>query len=336
MRLWQTLLASLALGLGCLYLILPETFDPETLRTLSVLGVSQLGLLVAVLALRWLVGGWRTMLLVRFSGASLTLWGGVRAHLVGVFASVVTPSGGGNAVGLSWFLTRYGVPLQNAVIASLLIAVLDMVFFAWSVPAAFWYLARAGTPLPVAGLGGFVAVFAVAVFTLSLLLTFRLQLFIRGVGAVFRLPGLRRFAAKAGGFLVNLETASHTFARAPWPVHLGLHGCTALFWLVNFAFLNAVAAALGLGAPQLELLASYTLIHAFAFVVPTPGASGYMEGALSLALAGHATPQAVSSTVIVWRTLSYYLYFVLGPLISGRALVRRAKAETLGSSGQSE
>jgi len=331
---WQTLLVSLALGLGCLYLVLPETFDRETLRTLAVLGAPQLLLLVAVLALRWLVGGWRTALLVHFSGAPLTLWGGVRAHLVGVFASVVTPSGGGNAVGLSWYLTRCGVPLQNAVIASLLIAVLDMTFFAWSVPVAFLYLLQAGTPLPVAGLGWLVAVFAVAILTLSLLLTFRLKLFIGGVGALFRLPGLRRFAAKTTGFLENLETASHTFARAPWPVHLGLHSCTALFWVVNLVFLNAVAASLRLGVPQLELLASYTLIHAFAFAIPTPGASGYMEGALSLALAGRATPQAVSTTVIVWRSLSYYLYFILGPLISGRALVKGVAEKTLNRSGR--
>ena len=110
-------------------------------------------------------------------------------------------------------------------------------------------------------------------------------------------------------------------------MHIGLHACTALFWLVSFAFLNAVAFTLGLGVPQLELLALRTLIHAFAFAIPTPGASGYMEGALSLALAGRATPQLISTTVLVWRSLSYYLYFVLGPLISGRALMQRTTAE---------
>ena len=139
-KLWQTLLISLFLGLGSLYLILPETFQWETVRTLAVLGLPQLTLLVGVLALRWLVGGWRTALLVRLSGASLSLWQGVRAHVVGLFASVITPAGGGNALGLTWLLTRYSVPLQNAVITSVLVTVLDMAFFAWSVPAAFLYL----------------------------------------------------------------------------------------------------------------------------------------------------------------------------------------------------
>ena len=112
--------------------------------------------------------------------------------------------------------------------------------------------------------------------------------------------------------------------------------CTALFWVVSFSFLNAVAFTLSLGVPQLELLALRTLIHAFAFAVPTPGASGYMEGALSLALAGRATPQLISTTVIVWRSLTYYLYFILGPLISGRALAKRAEVSAFSKSGQSE
>ncbi len=335
-KLWQTLLLSLVLGLGSLYLILPETFQWETVRTLAVLGLPQLTLLVGVLALRWLVGGWRTALLVRLSGASLSLWQGVRAHVVGLFASVITPAGGGNALGLTWLLTRYSVPLQNAVITSVLVTVLDMAFFAWSVPAAFLYLTEVGTSLPLAGLGWLVALFSAIVFALSFLLTFRLQLFIRGVRALFRLPGLRRYAERANGFLENLQSASCTFAKEPWYVHLGLHICTALFWVVSFSFLNAVAFTLSLGVPQLELLALRTLIHAFAFAVPTPGASGYMEGALSLALAGRATPQLISTTVIVWRSLTYYLYFILGPLISGRALAKRAEVSAFSKSGQSE
>ncbi len=322
-RFWQTLLISLFLGLGSLYLILPETFQWETLRTLGTLGIPQLALLVSVLALRWLVGGWRTALLVRLSGASLSLWQGVRAHVVGIFASVITPAGGGNALGVTWLLTRYNVPLQNAVMTSVLVTVLDMAFFAWGVPVAFLYLLHVGTSLPLAGLGWLVALFSTVVFSLSFLVTFRLRLFIKGVRALFRLPGLRRYAERISTFLTNLESASRTFARAPWYVHLAMHACSALFWVVSFAFLNAVALALQLGVPQLELLAIRTLIHAFAFAVPTPGASGYMEGALSLALAGRATPQLVSTTVLVWRSLTYYLYFVLGPLISGRALTKR-------------
>ncbi len=334
-RLAQTAFLSLALGLGSLYLVLPETFSASTLRSLARLGVSQLVLLTAVLVLRWLVGGWRTALLVRFSGASLTLWQGIRSHLVGTFASVVTPTEGGNAVGLTWLLTRYQVPLQNAVITSVLVTVLDMAFFSWSVPVAFLYLVHAGTTLPLAGLGWLVALFSVTVLALSLLLTFRLRLLIYAIRALFRAPGLRRYAERVRGFLFNLETASRTFAHAPWYAHLGLHACTALFWVVDFSLLLAVAAALRLGVAPLELLAIRTLIHAFAFAIPTPGASGYVEGALLFALAGRATPQAISTTVIVWRSLSYYLYFIVGPLIGGRALAKTA-AGLFSKSGQSE
>ncbi len=326
MRIWQTLLLSLLLGIGSLYFLVPETFQLETLRTLLTLGLPQLALLLGVLALRWAIGGWRTALLVRLSGASLSTWQGIRVHVVGIFASVITPAGGGNALGVTWLLTRYNVPLQNAVITSVLVTVLDMAFFAWSVPAAFLYLTQVGTSLPLAGLGWLVMLFSAVVFSLSFLLAFRLRLFIKLMRALFRLPGLRRYAEKVGGFLADLETASRTFAKEPLYVHLGLHICSALFWVSSFAFLVAVGLSLGLDVPPLELLALHTLIHAFAFAVPTPGASGYMEGALSLALAGRATPQLVSTTVIVWRSLSYYLYFVLGPLISGRALTKRAAA----------
>lgn len=323
-KLWRSLLVSLVLGLGSLYLVLPETFQLETLWALTQLGAPQLALLLGVLALRWLVGGGRTVLLTRLGGTPLSLSQGVRAYVVGLFASVITPAGGGAAVGLSWLLTRYGVPLQHAVLTSVLITVLDMTFFAWSVPAAFLYLSNVGTALPLAGLGWFVGLFSAAILTLSFLMIFRLAWLTGSVRALCRLPGLRRYQERIGHFLVDLEAASRAFARVPWHVHLGLHAYTALFWAVSFGFLNVAAFALGLGVPQLELLSLHTLIHAFAFLIPTPGASGYMEGALSLALAGRADPQMISGTVIVWRSLSYYLYFVLGPLISGRALMKGA------------
>ena len=92
-------------------------------------------------------------------------------------------------------------------------------------------------------------------------------------------------------FLQQLEEASVLFVQTPWHVHIKLHAVSALFWCVRFAVFNAAAVAVGLVVGQLELLAAHDIIHALAFLVPTPGASGYVEAAFGWLLAGLANPE---------------------------------------------
>jgi len=325
-RFWQILGLSLLLSGGALAWLLPSAFTPESWQYLVRVPVWGIALLLSALSLYWFCGGLRTAVLTRLTGAELSVSQGVRCHLMGTFSSVITPAGGGNALGVTWLLHHYGVALPRAVLVNVLITVTDMSFFAWSVPLAVVWLAKRGVQLPIDNPSWWVAGFAAVAFSASLLLSFRLYWLTAVVRRGLRWRGLLRWRRLARwrkgvlGFLEQLEQASALFARTPWRMHLQLHALSALFWVVRFMVFNAAAVAVGLAAGQLELLAAHDVIHALAFLMPTPGASGYVEAAFGWLLKSFTDPERLAATVILWRLVSYYLYFLVGPFIGSSVL----------------
>jgi uncharacterized protein (TIRG00374 family) len=325
-RFWQILGLSLLLSGGALAWLLPSAFTPESWQYLVRVPVWGIALLLLALSVRWLCGGYRTAVLARLTGAQLSISQGVRCHMMGTFSSVITPAGGGNALGMTWLLHHYGVALPRAVLVNVLVIVTDMSFFAWSVPLSVLWLAERGVQLPIENPLWWVAGFAVVAFSASLLLSFRLHWLTAVVRYGLHWRGLLRWRRLAGwrkgvlAFLEQLEQASALFARTPRRVHVQLHALSALFWLVRFAVFNAAAVAVGLAAGQLELIAAHDIIHALAFLMPTPGASGYVEAAFGWLLSSLADPERLAATVILWRLVSYYLYFLIGPFIGSSVL----------------
>lgn len=325
-RFWQILGLSLLLSGGALAWLLPSAFTAESWQRLAQVPVWGIALLLTALGARWFCGGWRTAVLARLTGGQLSVRQGVRCHMMGTFSSVITPAGGGNALGMTWLLHHYGVALPRAVLVNVLVTVTDMSFFAWSVPLAVLWLAKRGVQLPIENSSWWVAGFAIGAFLASLLLSFRLHWLTAVVRRIVCWRGLLRWRRVARwrkgalAFLEQLEQASALFARTPQRVHLQLYALSALFWMVRFAVFNAAATAVGLAAGQLELLAAHDIIHALAFVMPTPGASGYVEAAFGWLLASLADPERLAATVILWRLVDYYLYFVVGPFIGSSVL----------------
>ena len=321
-RVWGALLLSLALGLGSLWLVLPDAFDASVWRAFRNLRWGYLGGALGTILVWWGVSGWRMALLARAAGSRLTLAQGVQTHVIGIFSAAVTPSGGGNAVGVAWLLTRFGVPVERAVVVSVLLAVLDMAFFALAVPTAFLYLLAQGVRLPIDNLGVLIVPFSLAALALSYVLVFRLRYVTAGLKKLLRLPLLSRFEGPLSGFLDNLELASRSFAATPPSLHAGLYALTVLSRGLFFVLLNLSLTAVGLDFGQGAVLALQMIVHAFAFVVPTPGASGYQEAVYSLLLRGGNSADTLGLGIVLWRALTFYLYFLLGPLVGGLALFR--------------
>ncbi len=320
-RVWGALLLSLALGLGSLWLVLPSTFGAGMVGALRTLRWGYLALALGIILAWWGVSGWRMKLLVHTVGSRITLLQGVQTTIIGTFSAAVTPSGGGNAVGIAWLLTRFNVPLQRAVVVSVLLAVLDMSFFALAVPLAFLYLLTQDVRLPIDNLGVLIVPFSLAALALSYLLVFRLRYATTLLKRLLRLPLLSRFEAPLSKFLDDLELASRSFAATPLPLHISLYALTALSRVLFFLVLNAALTAVNLDFSQGAVLALQMIVHAFAFLVPTPGASGYQEAAYSLLLKNGDT-SALSLGIVLWRFLTFYLYFLLGPPVGGLALFR--------------
>lgn len=320
-KLWRALLLSLLFGGLGLYLALPESFDLSLFRQIDTLHWPWLLVLAVVFVCWWFATGWRTAMLARLSGAPITLWQGTRAYLVGVFSAAITPAGSGNVVGIGWMLTRFGLPLERAVAITVSSAVLDMTFFAWSVPLAALYLFSTGRAPPIASLPLLTVLLSVTAFSISYLLVFRLHWLTALVKQLIRLPLLRRLKSRSETFLDNLALAGRTFAAVPWHGHLAVHAVSGLSRIFYLTLLFTILRAIGVQA-DLSVIALQTLVHAFAFLIPTPGGSGYQEGLMSWLLRDQVSPEHLSFAVIAWRFCVFYLYFLIGPLISGVALLK--------------
>jgi uncharacterized protein (TIRG00374 family) len=330
-RLLSALVVSLVLGVASLYLVAPGGLAADALTVVRRLDALSLAGVLVPIVLWWLLSGWRISFLTNGTGSRANLWQGVQTHVLGTFSAVATPAGGGNSIGIIFLLNRFGLPADRAVAVAVMCLVGDLAFFGWAVPAGYLALRLARVRVPLEQFGLLVALISVVALVTSYLLVFRLPVAIRLLRRLAAIRPLRRFHSRTDPFLRDLALAGEHYSRRPWHWHLRFHLLSSGARLPYFAVLNLVLVALLVRADHLVVYAAQVVLHAFAFVVPTPGASGYQEAAITYALRGHVGGRSLATAVILWRIYQHYAYFLIGPLIGGLALVsarsRRAVRE---------
>ena len=327
-RVLLTLASSLllsALGIG---LVVVWTGERESLAQLGSLSLGALLLGLGSLALHYLSGGVRLALLARFCGAPVSLVRGTRAFVLGLFCAALTPSGGGNAPAIALSLRRDGVSGSLALALAIYTSVLDMLFFAWAVPAAALVLALSGSLPPALG---WLSVLATPVcLLLWYALSFEVGRLKRLLLRLFSLPLLKRWQRTSSRFLSQLDETSQFVARQPLKRQLSLQGVTAVLHLALYAIFFFVANDLGLQVTLAETLALLLLVSVTSYVVPTPGSSGYLEVALTYAFAANGDAALVIPAVLAWRAFSFYLSIVIGATLGGGILIREVTARPKG------
>jgi uncharacterized protein (TIRG00374 family) len=327
-RFGQVLLFSLALGLVSLYLVTPNLFTQEIVSAFKRVDLRIFLIAPFTVLGWWLLAGYRTVLLARCTGSRLNLWQAVQTHVVGVFSAVLTPAGGGNSLGLALILMRFGISPENAAAISVMYVVGDMAFFAWALPASLAVLKLSGMSLPIPYLSTLIFILSGLALLGSYLLVFRLSLAIRLLKRVFDFPIFHRLRSRSHLFFQDLELASERFAEESLSWHLGFHLLSGSARLCFYTVLNIVLLALGVTIKQSVVLSIQIIIHSFAFLIPTPGASGYHEATISYALKGEVAANVLATSVILWRFFNHYSYFLLGPLIGGFALLSTTKSQS--------
>jgi uncharacterized protein (TIRG00374 family) len=307
---------SLALGLAGLAFVLWWRGGAVTLTALTALGPATLGLGFALLLLSHLAGALRLSLLALRLGTSLPLQRALRAYLLGVFSAAVTPGGGGHALAIGWVLRRHGMSGEAAWSVAIYPTLLDLLFFAWSLPIAFLVLGSGGQP-EASTFRLATLVVAVCMLLLWYLLAFRLRWLASLTARVFLVRGLRRWHRRAVRFTTRLvQGVGHLSRMRPSTVLL-LQVLTLVLHTSSFLILVVVANALGAQLAPATAVAVMLLVSVVANVVPTPGASGYMEAALALALTRDADPTRIAAAVVTWRAYSHYAALLVGPLLAG-------------------
>jgi uncharacterized protein (TIRG00374 family) len=325
-RLLRPLLISLIFGLLGLGTALVFG-QPEDLLVIRNLSVRTLLWSLLLLAVSFLCGGLRVQLLARTLGYRVRLASAVRSHVLGLFSAAVTPSGSGNAPAIALMLRRDGLTQAHAWSVGLYTGVVDLLFFAWGVPLALLTLKLTGQ-LPDAPwlLAGGLAV-SVLFSVLWYGLAFHLAAVPRLVEGLFRWRPLRRYRGRAERFAETLTETVARLSATTWYQQIILQLLAVGLHVSVFAMFLVIAAELGLTLAALPTLATLFLVFVLSHVVPTPGGSGFLELTLPLLL-NPERPAAVAPAVLVWRLVSFYSVFLLGPSLGGAALARRLGAVT--------
>jgi len=323
----------LSLGLGSLglYLVAGDALlEWETYRIRD----ASVGLLTGCAGAflgAWVSPAVRLSLLCRAVGARLTLYGANLVHVVAMFGGVLTPSNAGVVPATVMGLRRLGVPLGITLGVVVQVMVLDLVFFAWSVPLSLGYLARSGAIALPPGVA-VVAFAAVALAVgLALLLGRRPRLVARALIAVSRLPVLGRMGRPLRRVARDYLRGMRAYLGMSGGRWISLHLVTAAGWISGFCLLWLLLRAYGIGAGLPATLASLSSITLLGHFVPTPGASGFLEAAVGLSV-GAGAGGSVAAALLIWRVALFYGVFLAGP-VAGWLLYRSPPVELRGRAG---
>jgi uncharacterized protein (TIRG00374 family) len=290
---------------------------------------------VGLASLDWIGGGLRVWIITRHVYPGVTMQGAVVAGGLNTWGGFLTPAQAGGGPLMIYALKRYGVPLPEAMISSLMTFVATVVFFAVAGPLAVFL--GAGRSLEQHGILG-------RSFTLYDLFRLSLGGFI-AIGlvmiALFVFPDVGR---RIGQRLVTwLERrGSPQLASRVNEMREGVdrsHECLVAFFrgkgwaalaaavvLSSLAFGNRLAAgyvvlrALGIEAHFVDVILLQTVITFLLYFAPTPGGSGLAE-VLSAAVMSIYVPRVLTpSYSLLWRIITCYLTVALGSFVFWRWL----------------
>ena len=290
---------------------------------------------VALASMDWFGGGLRLWILTRHVYPGVSLKGSVLAGGLTAWASFLTPSQTGGGPMMIYTLRRYGTPIPEAMISSLMTFVATVVFFAIAGPFAIFM--GAGRSLEQHGILG-------QTFTLFDLFKLSLGGFV-GIGLVmlffFMFPS---YAKRLGRLLVGWFEArgSSRMAHLVEAMREGVdrsHDCMVAFFRGRGWLTLAAAVPVSALAHANKLLAGYvvlrmldiqvnffdvlllqTLITFLLYFAPTPGGSGLAE-ILSVAVMSIYVPRELApSYILLWRLVLTYLTVGFGSMVFWRWL----------------
>jgi glycosyltransferase 2 family protein len=316
-----------ALGIFGL-LSLGKEFNPaEFSRTVQIHPFWAVVFVLSVIAW-WLVAGWRIQLLA--NDKNVTLSRATRAFLLYLFGASTTPSASGANVAMAWYLSQY-TDSRRATAVAIFSVSLDLVFYAYALPLSFAYLYFAGIDLHIPVIGSFLGVLvlmgAAIASGLAYGVAYQAHRLEKLIFVICKLPFLKRFQRGTLRFIGETADAMTKMRSLSLATQLKLHLSTFLNYTFHFAAANLVLATLGYSVDNLGLIAAQIILVYFSFFIPTPGGAGYFEIVLGTSSSSLGiSKEAIVPFVLIWRILSYYLYYLIGPFIGGSAVLAQAQA----------
>ena len=319
----RTLFISLFFSVGVVALLFIFLVKPEGLRFIS---LSPLPLLTAtgLIIISHFCGGLRIKLLSNYSGEKLSLWHGIKSHLLGLFSAAVTPSGTGHIPMVALGLMNSGVSKHTAWSVGFYTGVIDMFSYAWMLPvAAIGLLIVKPTTLAMnSQLILTIFVISFLLFIGFYILVMKLNYLQGTVRWLCKYTFLKRWDERITIFMQKLIERMDSLSQQSFKRHCYLQLISSTMHLAGYCILWVTLKGVGLHLPFFDTVALTFLILLLSFVIPTPGGSGYAEASASL-IVGHQQEMAlILPAIVFWRFLTHYSNFVVGSLLGGRMLLK--------------
>ena len=309
------LLISLALGLLGLYLVAgPAAFQARTYH-LPTLSLPLTLLIAAASAAYWIVPALRLRMLCEVQEHRLPLGTGLLIHAAGLFSAAITPGGSGSAPAIAAGLRRSGVPFGRGVGVAVQVTVLDLVFFAWALPLSLVYLLAIGTTTLTPDLVALALVSMVVAIGASTALGRYPRLVVRLFLWLARRRALTRFRRRLVAGARGYYRSGRLFIAMRLRTWISLQVLGALAWASMFTLFWALVRVFQ-PIDFLATIATLTIATLVAFIVPTPGGSGFVEVAVGYGIGVQVAHADLATPLLLWRFGTFYLVFLLGPLAS--------------------
>lgn len=313
-----SLFLSIAVSLS-LPFFMQERFGFDSFRQVS---LRYLLLAIALWIVYCCLSGLRLKLLAAAANRPLSLWQGIRIHILGLFSAAVTPGGSGNAPVMVLGLLGMGVSQSKAWAIVIYTSIMDILAYSWMLPLAFLWLVTHRAQALSLQLIVLALVTMVGLFSLAYTLMFKIEKLDKVIIFIFRLPILKRWYKKVltSSRKTTLLMAEMSTQTVAW--HGFMQVITALAHLSAYSILYTCLAAFGFNLSFWNVISLVLIVSLGGMLVPTPGGSGYMEAAIAFLLPDRSAASVVPA-VLTWRLFSHYVNILVGGFIGGVALLKQ-------------
>jgi uncharacterized protein (TIRG00374 family) len=262
----------------------------------------------------WLGPAVKLTMLCRYQRLPSSLAVTLPVHLVLVLGAAITPGGAGGAPVMAAAFKLLGVPWGRSIGLAVQGFILDLVLFAWLVPVSVIYLTLShALRLPpsiqaLALLSTFLAAAVALILGRFPRIALRLMLWLGNRKLLARFKRRLSFVAR------DYYRSTRTFMNMPLTLWLGLQLVSMLAWVCSPLLYWGLLHLYGLAADVLTITAMLSLVTLISYIIPTPGAAGFMELAVGLGSSLQGMGGELSAPLLVWRLASYNLIYLVGPL----------------------
>jgi len=270
---------------------------------------------------------------IRLSGAALRIPLDVRTSLRvalgGDFGGSITPARSGAEPARFLILRESGLPAADAIVILFVELFLEMLSLA--ALAVILALVLGGSSSEVRGLVGMVALYSTFVLGAGALAYVAARRLAEGPPPAWaqrlRLIGDRWTGIQRS--LAHLRDNVTTMRRARWWLMGGSFAFSLAHVLMRLSILPIVVYALGVRVPLGPLVLWPLAIIYGGAAAPVPAGGGLIEVAFRGALDDHIPAALLGAALLWWRVYTFYILLVGGALVTGAAVMRSLKRNTV-------